>query len=281
MNMVFYTPVYGVTDGFGAASFGFSGAEDERALKKVVCPVDLNGEMILGTYRQCLENIPDGTWQAGVVLLGNAGGENEFVRALSEKINAPLVGGSAAINPVTGESGLITGKCEAAVFLINDDRYKIEVVSKNIHHNILSKHMISYSDRWIDKIDGCEPERWLLEQKEKLGFAEDDFEHLTFSDEHGINIHLSKVDNRIFSGRDLATNMYLRYISPSEVQAQIQEFYDDKDAIVFGCAGLKSILDSGLHTDGIGLFMFGEICTMEGYSDFGNLMLSKLRILKK
>ena len=281
MNMVFYTPAYGVTDGFGAASFGFSGAEDEKALKKVVCPVDLKGEVVLGTYKECLESIPDGTWQAGVVLLGNAGGENEFVRALSKKVKAPLVGGSAAINPVTGESGLISGKSEAAVFLINDDRYDIEVAGNNIQRNILSKHTISYSDRWINKIDGCEPKQWIFEQKEKLGLAKDDFEHLTFSDEHGINVHLSNVDNRIFSGRDLTESMYLRYISPSEVQAEIEEFYDDKDAIVFGCAGLKSILDSGLDTEGIGLFMFGEICTMEGYSDFGNLMLSKLRILKK
>jgi hypothetical protein len=60
--------------------------------------------------------------------------------------------------------------------------------------------------------------------------------------------------------------MYLRYISQNEVQGEIQEFYDDKDAVIFGCAGL---------------FMFGEVCTVNGYSDFGNLMLSKLRIINK
>ena len=277
------TPAWNMADGFGCASLGLAGVCDNNTKIISEYPQKLNGITLTGSYAEVLarvENVIDPVY-AAIVLFGNAGGENEFIRALSKKVKAPLVGGSAAINPVTGQSGLITGKGEAAIFLINDDRYYVEVVSKNIHRNILSKHTISYSDRWIDKIDGCEPKQWLFEKKEKLGLLEDDFEHLTLSDEHSINVHLSEVDNRIFSGRDLNENMYLRYISPNEVQTEIQEFYDDKDAIVFGCAGLKSILDFGLHTEGIGLFMFGEVCTVEGHSDFGNLMLSKLRIIKK
>ncbi len=280
MKMEFYTPAHGVSGEFGAASFGFAGAEDETASNKVVCPIELNGTLFSGTYDECLENIPEGTWQAGIVLMGNAGGENEFVRTLAEKVKAPLAGGSAAINPVTGESALITGRGQATVFLIDDERYKIEVVSKNIHQNVLGEHKISHSGRWIDEIDGCEPKRWLMDQKKKLGLGKEDFEHLTFSDEHGINVHLSEVDGKIFSGRDLCETMYLRYVPHEEVQREIQEFYDDKDAVIFGCAGLKGILDSGLQCDGTGLFMFGEVCTVDGYSDFGNLMLSKLRATK-
>lgn len=33
-------------------------------------------------------------------------------------------------------------------------------------------------------------------------------------------------------------------------------------------------------TPGAGLFMFGEVVTLEGVSEFGNLMLSKLIIRK-
>lgn len=101
------------------------------------------------------------------------------------------------------------------------------------------------------------------------------------SDTYGINAHLSEVDGKIFSGRDLSEKMYLRYIDHDEVQGKIQKFYDDKDAVIFGCAGLKGILDSGLNCSGTGLFMFGEVCTIAGHSDFGNLMLSKLRVIKK
>ena len=277
MKMIFYTPVYGGSDGFGAASFGFAGAEDENALNKVICPIEIEGVILSGTYEECLKNVPYEKWQAGIVLLGNAGNENNFIKALSEKTGVPLVGGSAAINALTGEKGLIAGRGEAAVFLINDSRYDFEVISENIH-DVLSEHKISFSGRWINEIDDCDAKEWILKQKEKYGIKKDDFEHLTLSDAYGINAHLSEVDGRIFSGRDLSETMYLRYIAHDKVQGKIQRFYDDKDAIIFGCAGLKGILDSGLECPGMGLFMFGEVCTISGHSDFGNLMLSKLRI---
>ena len=280
MKLNFYTPAYGNADGFGAASFGFAGAEDENALKNVVCPFEIEGSLLIGTYEECLGNIPDGKWQAVVVLLGNKGDENEFIKALAEKVGAPLVGGAAAINPVTGEKGLITGRGEVAIFLINDERYDFEVISENIH-TALSEHKISYSDRWINEIDGCNAKEWLLQQKEKFGIKKEDFEHLTLSDKYGINAHLSEVDGRIFSGRDLSETMCLRYVEHSEVLTKIQKFYNDENAVIFGCAGLKSILDSGLSCSGTGLFMFGEVCTVDGHSDFGNLMLSKLRVMKK
>ena len=136
-----------------------------------------------------------------------------------------------------------------------------------------------FSDsRWIDKIDGCEPCEWLKNKKAEYGIDADDFEHMTFSDENGINVHLSEVDGKIFSGRDLSEHMYLRYVPEDEVQGKIESFYDDENAIVFGCAGLKKIIKKKLKTKGVGLYMFGEVCTKEDISDFGNLMLSKLRI---
>ena len=114
MKMIFYTPVCGRADGFGAASFGFAGAEDETALNKVVCPFDIEGMVVSGKYTECLKNIPDGKWQAGIVLLGNAGNENEFIKALAEKTGTPLVGGAAAINPITGEKGIVTSQIHFA-----------------------------------------------------------------------------------------------------------------------------------------------------------------------
>lgn len=272
--MTFYTPECFKSSDFGGATLGFAG---KTHTDSAVCPFELNGTMVSGTYDECLDSIPEGTWQAGVVLFGNAGGENEFINKLSRKVNAPLTGGAAATNAQTGEKALISGRGEVAVFLIDDKDYDIEVISENIH-NVISEHKISYTNRWVDKIDGIDAKEWLCAQKEKHGVADSDFEHLTFSDEYGINAHLSEVDGRIFSGRDLNEKMYLRYVAHDEVQDKIQKFYDDADAVVFGCAGLKSILDAELASPNIGLFMFGEVCTVGGHSDFGNLMLSKLRI---
>ena len=49
----------------------------------------------------------------------------------------------------------------------------------------------------------------------------------------------------------------------------------------FGCAGLGGILDRPLDTPSLGLLLFGEVCTVDDHAEFGNLMLSKLRIIEK
>ena len=61
----------------------------------------------------------------------------------------------------------------------------------------------------------------------------------------------------------------------------MQAFYDDENAIVFGCAGLSGLLTKPLTSSSLGLFLFGEVCTVDGVAEFGNLMLSKLVIKEK
>ncbi len=282
MKLTFYTPSYKNAEGFGGASFGFAGEEDENLTLARSFPEDIGGVSVCGSYKDILENIPNGKWQAGVVLLGNAGGENEFVRALSKKVSAPLVGGAGAICPKTGDGALITGRGEAAVFLISDERYDVSVMSENVHYDILGEHKISFSGRYIDTVDGEDALTWYNDQRQKFGIAENDFEHLTLADKNGINAHLSVRDGRLFSGRDLEGKMDLRYLPREAAQARIEKFYRaDEDVIVFGCAGLKATLSEGIRTNALGLFMFGEVCTVGNVSNFGNLMLSKLILKKK
>ena len=281
MKLQFYTPSFGVGENFGAATFGFAGAECEKDTLSKLFDKEIEGEVVCGSYEHCLDNIPEGDYCAAIVLMGNAGGENEFIRTLSQKLSVPLVGGSGAIDPVTGKSGLIFGEGQAAVFLINDKNYDILVECENIHYDVLSKHELSLSDaRTIDKIDGQDAYSWYSEKRKELGLEESDFEHLTFADSFGINAHLSVVDGKVKAGRDLESEMYLRYVSPEDTQKRIENFYNDSDAVIFGCAGLKQTLHTGLKTEGLGLFMFGEVCTVQNYSDFGNLMLSKI-VFKK
>lgn len=283
MEVGFYTPAYGVKDDcFGCATFGCVGQWDPLVPSFVSLAQQLKGDMVCGSYEYCLDNIPDKHYQAAIVLLGNAGRENWFVKALAEKIKVPIVGGGAAIHPVTGEAAMVTDHQQAAVYLINDDRYDLEVCCENIHHTVLSEHKIGFSDpRQMDTIDGIDAVTWLAQKKASLSISENDFEHLTFSDTNGINAHLSLVDGKIHSGRDLTENMQLRYVPADAVYERMQKFYDDRNAVVFGCAGLKGILPQLLQTEGVGLFLFGEICTKDGISEFGNLMLSKLCILPK
>ena len=283
MKIEFYTPAAGVQKtSFGCATFGFVGAEDPSANAVISLPVELKGDLICGSYDECLAQIPSKSYQAAIVVLGNAGGENAFIHALQKKLSVPIVGGGAAIDPVSGEAGLITGRGETAVFLICDDRYRFEACCKNIHEDILGVYSISFTDpRQMDAIDGEDAATWLTAKKAELGLSENDFEHLTFSDMNGINAHLSMVDGKIRSGRDLTEKMLLRYVPEDKVFDAMQTFYDDESAVVFGCAGLKGILPKPMNGKSLGLFLFGEVCTKDGVSEFGNLMLSKLRILTK
>lgn len=282
MKISFYTPSYTSCPDFGGATYGFVTSEDEKQPAMTSFSEDIEGKLVFGSYDECLAALPEGNFKAAIVLLGNAGGENEFIHKLREKLDIPLCGGGAAIDPVSGAKGLIYGGKEAAVFLISDERYDVSLSFENIHHDILGEHKISFTNpRVIDEIDGCDPVEWLHDKKTGLGLSENDFEHLTFSDKNGVNAHLSLVDDKICSGRDLANDMLLRYVSPDDVDNRMRAFYNDGDAIVFGCAGLKGILHEKLASEGIGLFMFGEICSNEQMSEFGNLMLSKIVMKKK
>ena len=286
MKIGFFTPSYGIpSESFGAATFGFVGAENEREANAISLPFELRGRVICGTYEECLEKIETletKAWQVGILLFGNAGGENEFLRKLQSCMSIPLVGGGAAVCPETGKSALLSGGGQVAIHLVCDDRYDFEVLRENIHHEVLGEHEIAFSDpRRIDAIDGQEPATWLRAEKEKLGLSCEDFEHLTLSDLRGNNAHLSLQNGEIRSGRDLETRMLARYVPKDKVLERMQSFYDDENAVVFGCAGLKGILPEPMRARGVGLFLFGEVCCADGQSEFANLMLSKLRITQK
>lgn len=265
---------------FGCTSVGFAGTSDDEKEK---CFLDApKGLLICGTYEECIRQIPDEKFNVGIVLTGNCGNENEFVNTLSHKLNIPLVGGGAAINEETGEKALLTGRGQAALYLINDDAYEYSILCENIHHDILGSHKLSFTDpRILNTIDNVDAAKWLQNKKLEMGISPDDFEHITFSDMDGFNVHLSVKDGKVHSGADLSPEMQLRYVAPDKVNERIQNFYNDTDSIVFGCAGLKGILTEKLTTQSLGLFLYGEVCTLNQKSKFSNLMLSKLRIKRK
>ena len=166
--------------------------------------------------------------------------------------------------------------------LLEDERYQFEAVTENLHTTLLERCTLTFSDpRVIDTINGCDALAWYREQRAALGFGETDFEHVTLTDPLGVNAHLSCEGGKLVSGRDLCPQVTLRLAKPDTVLPRMQAFYDDPDALIFGCAGLKGILPAELHSPGLGLFLFGEVCTVNGQAEFGNLMLSKLRITNR
>lgn len=278
------TGSWDLADGFGCASLGLPGVCDNNGKLVVDYETNLKGIVLTGKYDHILQQASavTETVYAAIVLFGNVGGENLFIQQLQSLIPCPMVGGGAACDPETGRSGLITGGGEAAVLLITDPRFTYTTVTKNIHSKLLESCEITMADpRTALTINGVDAAAYLDSWREKLGLKPTDFEHLTLSDESNVNAHLSRVDGVIKSGRDLQNKMILRYVPHEDVYAQMEEFYNDPNAIVFGCAGLSGLLDQPLNTDSLGLFLFGEVCCVDGVSEFGNLMLSKLLIQKK
>lgn len=278
------TGAWDMADGFGCASLGLPGvcANDRKLVAEY--PIALEGHVIYGTYGQILENIAaiSENVLAAIVVFGNAGGENAFMAGLQRFIHCPIAGGAAAIDGATGRSGLIPGGMEAAVFLITDDRFTYRAEAQCIHDEILGEVKLTTADpRTILTINGVDAAAFLAEKRKMLGLADTDFEHLTLSDKRSVNAHLSCVDGVIKSGRDVDKTMLLRYVAHEKVFDAMRKFYDDDSAIVFGCAGLSGLLDKPLDTKSFGLFLFGEVCTVDGVAEFGNLMLSKLIIEPK
>lgn len=268
---------------FGAATLGFAGKPDCEADVSFDFACVPSGEVFNGSYENILESIPEKSYMAAIVLCGNAGGENAFVRALYKKLGCPIVGGGAAMDGNVG--GLIAGGGEASVFLIDDKSHKVTIKTKNIHEHIVGRVNVDFDEanpRIITAIDGEEPKAWLKKQKALLGFSENDFEHFTLSDLNHVNAHLSLSGESVMSGRDLEHEMIARYVLPSEVYKSVFDFYnDDENTIVFGCAGIKGITGEISKVLSLGLYMYGEICIAGSGADFGNLMLSKITLTKK
>lgn len=275
-----------LAEGFGCASLGLAGVCGNDEARVVTDKRELEAIELTGTYQQILDQVQalqdKDAVKAAIIVFGNVGGENEFLAKLQQYISCPIVGGGAAIDFATNSAGLITGGGEAALLLITDDRYTYTTEMKCIHDQILGTVKLTLADpRTILTIDGEDAVAFYNRKRQEFGLADTDFEHLTLSDLRNVNAHLSKPGDQLKSGRDLCETMILRYIDHARVYETIRGFYDDPDAIVFGCAGLSGILDKPLDTNSLGLFLFGEVCVADGYAEFGNLMLSKLRILPR
>lgn len=278
------TGAWDLADGFGCASLGLPGLCDNEGKIVTEHSSDLDGTVLCGTYKDVLARIEQLVKKplAAIVLFGNVGGENRFMTDLQKLISCPMVGGGAAIDGPTGRSGLITGGGEVAVFLITDERYTYRAVTQCIHDRIIGQVQLTLADpRTILTVNGIDAGTFLAEKRVELGLKDTDFEHLTISDLNHVNAHLSFVDGVIKSGRDVQESMLLRYVEHDKVYDAMAKFYDDENAIVFGCAGLAGLLDRPIDSKALGLFLFGEVCTVDGKAEFGNLMLSKLVIEPK
>ncbi len=260
---------------YGCLSYGFSGMDKGLLIRELPFEAKVFG----GPYEEIIKFARENgkAAKAAVVMTDGAGGENGFVKAVSSALDCPVAGGGAARpEGVTGE-GLFKRRGEADICLLFGDT-EVRAVVKNIHTHVLEECDLEYEDpRILKKINGEDASLFLRKKKEEYSFTAGDFEHMTLSTLEGVNAHMSEDDGIIRSGRDIEKKMLLRYVAADEVQKEMEDFYRENDnSLVFGCAGLKGITPERFSCGSLGMFLFGEICALGEYSEFGNLMLSKI-----
>jgi hypothetical protein len=299
-KLLFYTPAYdeSAERGFGCASLGFTGPEGwvaPRVNAKTAFAYDVEGILLNGSLDRVREKIDDvtGDVKGGLVLFGNCRREESLLDKLNDHFpGKPFAGGSAVIGDDGRKGRLLPANGEVSLLLITDDRFALSAQFENVHQEIVAEADVCGDEaRYIRDV--------VLQDGSKLGFHEllhriaaekgvaaGLTERITLSAPDGRNIHLVPDGEGYVCGANLPEDRHIlvRYTDKQNVYTRMRAFYADSNAIIFGCAGLKTMLDDHQFLAGsgsIGLFMHGEVAMIGGKAQFANLTLSKMRLVGK
>jgi len=279
---------------FGCTSHGFSNAEKciyPNEYGSMVWEHKLPGEVFDGTYQfvidclSALSSVP----KICIVLYKKAEGFEEFLSQATNTLPGTLfIGGGAAFVTDFAEGELLPEAADVCVLAVSGSNYKVDTL--NIYEETkLHVEIKATSKRVISKIKELPNGEWqnaisyYKNKQIKFGVEPDIFENLCFSDKNRRNLHCSISDNGLFVGANLPDDnlLTLNYISCNKAAEKLKDFIDDTDSLIFGCAGIRSLVDQNVFTGAKSLvgFMFGEIITYGEKAVLGNLMLTKLKVL--
>lgn len=293
-KIAFWTPGnMPVEDGktFGCAAHGFCTQEmwvnpDDKAY--CIWEKGLTGISVAGTYAQALEKLKALNFVPKIVLavFSKSIGMEDFLVDFNKLIpEVPIVGGGAALGAGQSSGEILPKAEEVALLLVSEGDFIVETA--NIHdytEEIIEIKPIS--ERQFNSVKKAGSQIWedaltyFRNVQKKYGVIEDDFESITLCDLSGRNIHFSVSDGSLKSGSNLPGDheLVVRITTRSVATQNIKAFFQSGDSLVFGCAGLRSLLDKQIETGRGTLagFMFGELVTLKDTPMFGNLMLAKL-----
>jgi len=293
-QFAFWTPGHAPVDGrgvFGCASHGFAAPGlwiDPAAADSATWPVVLEGEVVAGRYGDVLMEISrQGTEpRAAIMLFAHAEGTEDFLRQWNKLLpNVPAAGGAAARAAGNARGELHPAAADAAVLLIKEGTWRAE--SLNLHDELGPEvEFEAHGPRTIMRLRRLGDPLWqpatafFHSCQSDSGRAEGDCESITFADDGGRNLHCSVTGKHLRTGADLPGNgrLRLRTITPERVAASLEAFCSQPQTLVFGCAGLRSLLHAPVQVGNRVLagFMFGELVTLKARPQFANLMGSRL-----
>jgi hypothetical protein len=258
--------------------------------KSVCWNEELQGSLLSGNYDEVLSALKSLGFKPKcciAIFKKNEGVElfiNNYSRIIPDVI---LAGGVAAF---INEHGKEESKPEEIRLLaVSEGSFKIE--SLNIYRKTgIEVEIKKISDRDFDLLRIIPGGSWqngadLYSRHRKiLNIPGNNFESLTFSDRNERNLHFSIAGNTLHSGADLPEDdiLGMRHIINNKVEEKVSGFISDERSLIFGCAGIRSLIKKPLLTgrNSLAGFMFGEIVAFDNKAAFGNLMLTKIKILE-
>jgi hypothetical protein len=293
-NFTFWTPGHRPKNGaglFGCASHGVAASgvwHEPETDASETWPRSLSGAVVSGAYDAVIAELalllqkPS----AAIILFAQGTGMEVFLRSWHTLFpDVPVVGGAAARGTDGAQGELLPSSVDLAVLLIDSGRWRAEAL--NVHDvETLPLEFRADGARRITHLRPVGAKAWQTAvdlfkgQQEACGRLADDFESITLSDINGRNIHCSIDGDDLESGADLPEDgpLDLRVVTAEDAAKRLAHFCAEPDALVFGCAGLRSLLDEPLAvaTGTLAGFMFGELVSLANGPQFGNLMAARL-----
>lgn len=258
--------------------------------KSVYWNEELQGSILSGNYDEVLSGLKSLGYKPKLCIAffnKNKGVElfiNNYSRIMPDVI---LAGGVAAIDNGKGQEEL--NPEEIKILAVSGGNFEFQSI--NIYKKTgIEVEIKRTSGRDFDLLRIIPGGSWqngaeLYSRHRKiLNIPVNNFESLTFSDRNERNLHFSIAGNLLHSGADLPEDdiLVMRNIIKNKVEEKVSDFISDERSLIFGCAGIRSLIENPLLTgrNSLAGFMFGEIVAFDNKAAFGNLMLTKIKILE-
>lgn len=280
------------SNGAGCSVHGFSTSENwYEPLYKMyaIWNKEFSGLTVSGSYSVVIQKIIELKFdpELCIVLFRHSSNIELFLKALTKVLpDTKFIGGGSSRLPNEPYGEISPGGEDVTLVIIPHGDFEIKTLNIYEETNIRVE-VRKTSDRQFRELRPLPNGKWenaidflnLLHKAFKVGDKK--FELITFSDENGRNIHCSTDGSFINTGANLPENniLVVRTISENIAEQRVTEFVKDNNALIFGCAGIRSLLKGPILPGRNSLlgFMFGELYTEHDNKVlFGNLMLTKL-----
>jgi len=278
---------------FGCSVHGFANSRQWTNPQEPLTGVwdeSLRGTLASGNYDSVLKTLSVLSFKPKVciVLFSKPTGIESFIDRLIQIMpSVPLIGGGAAFADGPEEGELMPPGGDVTLLAVEQGNYDLE--SLNIFDkNDFSIEIKKTSLRDFEQLRVLPDGGWqsaldyFHRLQTSLGLENSNFESVTFCDKNDRNIHFSKAGNSLHAGANLPDDdiLFLRILNNNHIEERVASFMSDNRALIFGCAGIRSLIKIPILTGNNSLagFMFGELVMLNHTPMFGNLMLAKLRV---